>query len=148
MALTLWIGAVQSASVVNAELQAKLLQLGAEDQAIRHDIPPMSSPEYKAFAEKLTAIDSRNFAELARIMTEGRARPADLALLEDRILVGEGRKQRYGSQVTAGPDGIPRLAPIDDPENVDSRRKALGLPPLEEYLKDLELRIGKTIERQ
>ena len=81
-------------------------------------------------------------------VASGRARTADLALLEDRILIGEGKKQLYGSQVTAGPDGIPRVDPIEDPENLDSRRKAIGLPPIDEYLRQLESEIGRTIDRQ
>jgi hypothetical protein len=83
-----------------------------------------------------------------RAVSAGNARAADLALLEDRILVGEGKKQLYGSQVTAGPEGVPRLHPIEDPDNVDSRRSAVGLPPLKEYLEHLERQIGKPIERQ
>jgi hypothetical protein len=83
-----------------------------------------------------------------RAVSAGNARAADLALLEDRILVGEGKKQMYGSQVTAGPDGVPRLHPIEDPDNVDSRRSAVGLPPLKEYLEHLERQIGNRIERQ
>jgi hypothetical protein len=85
---------------------------------------------------------------LRQAVSAGNARAADLALLEDRILVGDGKKQLYGSQVTAGPDGVPRLHPIEDPDNVDSRRSAVGLPPLQEYLEHLERQIGKPIERQ
>jgi hypothetical protein len=77
---------------------------------------------------------------------EGQARPDHLALLEDRILVREGKRQKYGSQVTMGPDGIPRLDPIEDPEGLDARRKAIGLPPIEEYLRRAEADLGKPID--
>lgn len=50
------------------------------------------------------------------------------AMLEDRIRIFEGRPQRYGSQF--GPDGAPY--PIEDPDHVDDRRRAVGLGPLEE----------------
>lgn len=81
-------------------------------------------------------------------VSEGKARAADLALLEDRMLVAEGKKQLYGSQVAAGPDGTPRVAPVEDPQNLDARRKAMGLPPMAEYLEHLEAQIGRQIDRQ
>ncbi|AQQ69532.1 hypothetical protein Mag101_11405 [Microbulbifer agarilyticus] len=60
---------------------------------------------------------------------------ASLALLEDRILMGEGKKQLYGTQVTSGEDGALELWPIEDQEGVDERRAELGLPPMSEYLR-------------
>ena len=58
------------------------------------------------------------------------------ALLLDRILVGDGRPQVYGSQarpVEEWIDGEPALEPIEDEQNVDVRRAEVGLPPLAEY---------------
>ena len=68
---------------------------------------------------------------------KGEARPADVAMLEDRVLVGKGRKQIYGTQLHSGPDteGKLVLAPIEDEEHVDERRAAVGLMPLADYLK-------------
>jgi len=61
----------------------------------------------------------------------------DFALLEDRVLVSEGRPQIYGTQVQfKGKDLVP--SPIEDPGNVDKRRAKLGMPPLAEYLKALK----------
>jgi hypothetical protein len=77
----------------------------------------------------------------------GEASPPQLAMAEDQIRVEEGRKQIYGTEVTQGPDGIPRLYPLEDPESVDERRKLVGLPPLEEYLRHAEQELGKPIER-
>lgn len=59
------------------------------------------------------------------------------ALLLDRVLVGEGKPQVYGTQAKAvqnwkGHD--PVLQPIEDEANVDKRRAEVGLPPLAEYL--------------
>jgi hypothetical protein len=56
------------------------------------------------------------------------------ALLFDRIQTTLGRPQRFGSQLTAGPDGQLALSPIEDPDNVDARRAAVGLEPLSAYL--------------
>lgn len=60
------------------------------------------------------------------------ASAADLALLEDRVRVRHGQLQIYGSQLS----GVTPLTPepIEDPEHVDERRRAVGLPPLAEYL--------------
>jgi hypothetical protein len=69
--------------------------------------------------------------------SKGEALPADAATLEDRVLMGEGKKQIYGTQVRFGPDtgGKLELYPIEDEENVDIRRAAVGLEPIAEYLK-------------
>jgi hypothetical protein len=65
-----------------------------------------------------------------------KAEPANLALLEDRVALGEGKKQIYGSQI--GEDtktGKYYINPIEDERNVNKRRAAVGLEPLEEYAK-------------
>lgn len=69
----------------------------------------------------------------------GEARAADLALLEDRILMREGRKQRYGSQLQDDGRGGWEFYPIEDEHTVDERRKAVGLPPLAEYAREFGL---------
>jgi hypothetical protein len=56
-------------------------------------------------------------------------------LLEDRLLMEEGKPQIYGTQIARGENGRPELWPIDDAEHVDERRASVGLEPLSEYLK-------------
>ena len=59
------------------------------------------------------------------------------ALLLDRVLVGESKKQVYGTQAKLkGKEFVPD--PIEDEANVDKRRAEIGLPPLSEYLKVLK----------
>jgi Family of unknown function (DUF6624) len=59
------------------------------------------------------------------------------ALLLDRVLVGEGKRQVYGTQAKLkGKEFVPD--PIEDESNVDKRRAEVGLPPLSEYLKVLK----------
>lgn len=58
------------------------------------------------------------------------------ALLLDRVLVGEGKPQVYGTQakrVEEWKGREPALQPIEDEANVDKRRAEVGLPPLAEY---------------
>jgi len=77
------------------------------------------------------------FPLLKKAAAEGEARPADAAMLEDRILMKEGKKQIYGTQVRSGPEtgGKLELYPIQDEEQVEERRAEVGLPPLADYLK-------------
>lgn len=60
----------------------------------------------------------------------------NVALLTDRVLAGQGLPQRYGTQV-AFVDGRTVVKPMEDPENVDQRRREMGLPPMAEYLEIL-----------
>ena len=73
----------------------------------------------------------------------GEARAEDLALLEDRVLMADGKKQRYGSQLQAKDKGGWEFYPIEDEQHVDERRKAVGLPPLAEYAKQLGVEYRK-----
>jgi hypothetical protein len=69
-------------------------------------------------------------------VTQKEARRSDLAMLEDRILTREGKKQVYGTQLRLNQTTQRmELYPIEDEVNVDSRRAAVGLEPLAEYLK-------------
>ena len=50
------------------------------------------------------------------------------AWLVDRILVGQGKPQLYGTEFDYGSNEV---APIADPANLDQRRKTMGLPPMD-----------------
>jgi len=71
---------------------------------------------------------------------KGKARPQDLALLEDRILTDQGKEQIYGSQVRTNEAGKYEFYPIKDEPNVNKRRAAVGLQPLEEYAKYFDIK--------
>ena len=67
-----------------------------------------------------------------------------LALLEDRILMGEGKPQIYGTQIQSAMNSSDyELYELENPEYVDKRRKKVGMEPLSEYLKywDLEFKV-------
>ncbi len=66
-----------------------------------------------------------------------KAEGSSLALLVDRVALGEGRRQIYGSQVSIEPDtGKAYVLPLDDPDGVDARRAEVGLEPLADYVKN------------
>jgi hypothetical protein len=74
---------------------------------------------------------------LAEAVQQGEADPSHLAYLTDRVGLAENRGQLYGTQIVAGPDGY-RPRELADPERVDERRAAVGLPSLAEYLAQFE----------
>ncbi|HRP00490.1 MAG TPA: hypothetical protein PLN54_13725 [Flavobacteriales bacterium] len=68
-------------------------------------------------------------------VAKGNARASSLALLEDRVALGQGRRQTYGSQIGFDEEtGASFLLPLEDPDQVDERRASMGLGPLKEYL--------------
>lgn len=72
------------------------------------------------------------FKLVLRALDQGEIARPDAALFIDRVLVGEGRPQLYGSQWNFK-DGTLKPAPIMDPKTVDARRKAMHLMPMKEY---------------
>lgn len=76
------------------------------------------------------------FPLLKEAVSKGEADRDDAALLEDRILMREGKKQIYGSQLHFNEVTKKlELWPIEDEEGVDARRASVGLEPIAEYLK-------------
>ena len=73
---------------------------------------------------------AKYFPLLKEAAAKGEANPQHAAMMEDRNLMQQGKKQIYGTQIFNN-----ELYPIEDEENVDARRAAVGLPPLAEYLK-------------
>jgi hypothetical protein len=78
-------------------------------------------------------LQRRLLPEMERAVSERQASRADYALLYDRVMVGEGKLQRWGSQ-TKCVDGKAVLDPVEDPAGLDDRRRALFMQPVEQYL--------------
>jgi hypothetical protein len=72
---------------------------------------------------------------MEKSVEEGESQLSDLALLQDRVLMRQGKKQIYGSQVVFNKEGAPEFYPIEDEKYVNDRRKKAGLEPIEEYAK-------------
>ena len=94
-----------------------------------------------------TSLNYELLPKFSAAVTQGKARAVDLAMLEDRIAINEGKKQRYGTQIISGPNGLPCVAPIEDPEHLDELRKSVGLPTMQEYLQHVEAELGRSIDK-
>ncbi len=70
--------------------------------------------------------------DLQAEVVRGEESGAELALFTDRLLVHQGRPQRYGSQFHRV-DGGMAPHPIEDEAHVDERRRQMGLQPFAQY---------------
>jgi hypothetical protein len=59
---------------------------------------------------------------------------SEVAMLEDRIAMTEGRKQRFGSQIRMHSDGRKWIYPLEDPDHIDKIRAEVGLDSFNTYL--------------
>lgn len=71
---------------------------------------------------------------MEKAVKDGVLHPGLYATSLDRVLTGEGKKQRYGTQFNTKGDKCEPM-PIEDPEHLDERRKAMGLDPIADYTK-------------
>ncbi|MDT3356028.1 MAG: hypothetical protein LIR35_00345 [Bacteroidota bacterium] len=83
---------------------------------------------------------------------EGVLDKTDYAILNDRVLMEEGKPQIYGTQIkmaaTIVDDEIAMklyLWPVGNPDALDSLRSTVGLYSIEEYLKTCSESIGQEI---
>ncbi len=88
---------------------------------------------------------------LKELSKKGEIPKKDYAYLYDRVQRNTGKKQLYGTQLSFDSEGnlfdntnkiiIPQ--DLVDPENVDKRRKKMGLEPLEQYYETALKRVGR-----
>jgi hypothetical protein len=78
-------------------------------------------------------IQRRLLPDLEKAAKAGNASMSDYAYLYDRVQVGLGKPQHWGSQVSCKA-GKPVLDPVDDPAGLDARRKELFMSPIRKYL--------------
>ena len=80
-----------------------------------------------------SATQMKYFPNMQQSVEAKESSAADLALLQDRILMRQGKKQMYGTQVIMNKEGGSEFYPIEQEDKVDERRAAVGLPPMEIY---------------
>jgi hypothetical protein len=71
-------------------------------------------------------------SDLERLVKDGEAKGWQLAFLQDRALMLQGKPQIYGTQHVLDGNGELQPYKLVFPEGVDERRKAVGLEPLKE----------------
>lgn len=95
-----------------------------------------SDPEFQAQVLEL----------MSPLVPEGEVAATNFALLTDRVLVGRGEPQRYGTQYkTVEIDGVVHFGPstpIVDPDGLEQRRSALNLSSHVEYVLQLREMLG------
>ena len=74
--------------------------------------------------------------KLQRLAEDGKILGSQIALIVDKVLVSEGKPQRFGSQFDFA-HGRGKMLPVEDPEHLDERRAQYLLPPMAEYKKML-----------
>jgi hypothetical protein len=86
-------------------------------------------------ADEDKALQRRALHLLEEAVRKGEASKSNLAYLSDRVRINAGQKQIYGTQLEWPDADHPRPKPTEDPSNLNKRRAAMGLPPIEIYLK-------------
>ena len=81
---------------------------------------------------------------LVQAAPPGDVDPAQVAMLEDRVRVLSGLPQRYGTQFDWDDDGVMGPRTIEDPDGVEERRRAVGLPPLVEKIRELREGVARA----
>jgi len=70
---------------------------------------------------------------LSAIVSEGRIRRSEYAMLWDRVAVHEGRPQRFGSQLVCENGQLVPRGGLEDAENLDRRRALFEMQPWASY---------------
>ena len=78
-----------------------------------------------------------NCLKLMQKAPKGEVRAIDIADLLDRVRLAEGKKQRYGTQVEMKNEKWV-VRDVEEPCQLDQRRKEVGLPPIKEYLQSIQ----------
>jgi hypothetical protein len=79
---------------------------------------------------------------LMRALPAREVQQSELAMLEDRVLVSQGKPQKYGTQLT--PDGG-EFSPVDSLSRLEARRAEVGLPPIPVYLCMIRAFTGREV---
>ena len=82
-------------------------------------------------------IRRKYFPQIEKAVKNGDLSKQQYALMKDRILMDEGKPQIYGSQIENG-----KLYKLENPETVNERRKEMGMEPIEDYLKNFNIKFN------
>jgi len=68
----------------------------------------------------------KNLPALQKLASENEAKTTHAAMMEDRLLMKQGKKQIYGTQASGDTTGPSYVWPVADPKRVNELRKAAG----------------------
>jgi hypothetical protein len=120
---------------IDERLTAELKEIVA-----RHGWPTIAMVGYKASTDAMLILTHSQDHAWQRAMTpklealaaKGKIDGSGLALVVDKELVSEGKKQRYGTQFKEV-NGKMEMFAVEDPEGLDARRASVFLMPMEAY---------------
>ncbi|KAF0225128.1 MAG: hypothetical protein FD176_620 [Rhodospirillaceae bacterium] len=125
------------------EANARELELAVDDEGWPNRHETGEDGVEAAFLIALHAISRPAFQRRCLTLMKSAANRGDIparhpAMLEDRIRAFEGRPQLYGTQLDWDDDGHLMPLPIENENDVDSRRAKVGLPPLSQTVAESE----------
>lgn len=85
------------------------------------------------------ALQQQAMQLLQQAVQQNEADVQHLAYLTDRVRLGNGQPQLYGTQFFGN---FTKYPPIEDATDVDRRRQAIGLPPLADFRAQMEMLNG------
>jgi len=89
----------------------------------------------------------RSLKLLSEAVRQEQARPKDFAYLTDRILVAQGKKQKFGTQFVFSPEKNEFvLKPIAGLKNINVLRTKYGLMPLEKEQENINKNFSKKLK--
>ena len=74
--------------------------------------------------------------QLFKLVDDDQITGTEVALVADKILVADGKPQRFGTQFNEK-DGKLVILPVEDPDHLVERRQKYLLPPMAAYKKEL-----------
>jgi len=99
-------------------------------------------------ADEDIEFQARALELMAPLVEHGQADPSDFAHLTDRVLLAQGKKQRFGTQFKHDEQGVLRPRPTEDPERLDERRRRYGLHTLAEHIELLEAQLNQPVSAE
>ena len=114
-----WHNLEQVVAIINScDVELTRQQYGVLWLVIQH-APYKYRKTYVSYFKELAKLDKIYFG--------------DVAMMQDRILIDEGEKQLYGTQLGMI-DGRYQLLPVQNPNSLNHRRLAAGMDSIETYL--------------
>ncbi len=129
---TLSLGEINRAIRVRTEEARKIFKIEFPKKRL------VGEDAYRAFIALVLHSDDPEFMDqVANTIRASETEDADkshAAFIIDKLLVREGKPQRYGTQYSAiNEDGSVAFVPFEDPKEIDSRRAEIGLSSMKEY---------------